>query len=76
MLRIKGILIFIRYSYRSQRFMNLYYEGLTGKDAAWACKKYKSHRVVPKALPDSFDKPNAPYLLNSLIVLFTTQSAK
>ena len=56
--------------------MNLYYEGLTGKDTAWACKKYKSHRVVPKALPDSFDKPNAPYLLNSLIVLFTTQSAK
>ncbi|KAM6489428.1 hypothetical protein JOM56_015145, partial [Amanita muscaria] len=44
-----------RYSYRAQRFMNLYHEGLSGKDAAWACKKYKGHRVIPKALLASFD---------------------
>jgi hypothetical protein len=39
--------------------MHLYHEGLSGKDAAWACKEYKGHRVIPKALLASFDKPNA-----------------
>jgi hypothetical protein len=41
--------------------MHVYYKGLNGKDAAWACKKYKGHRVIPKALLVSFDKQNATY---------------
>jgi hypothetical protein len=39
--------------------MHAYYEGLDGKDAAWACKKYKGHHVIPKSLLTAFDKPNA-----------------
>jgi hypothetical protein len=39
--------------------MQAYYKGLNGKDAAWACKKYKGHRAIPKALLASFDEPNA-----------------
>jgi hypothetical protein len=39
--------------------MHAYREGLNGEDAAWACKEYKGHHVIPKALPASFDKPNA-----------------
>ena len=35
------------------------YKGLNGKDAAWACKKYKGHHVIPKALLTSCDKPKA-----------------
>jgi hypothetical protein len=45
--------------------MHVYYKGLNGKDAAWACKKYQEHHVIPKALLVYFDKPNA----TSIIVL-------
>jgi hypothetical protein len=38
--------------------MHAYHEGLNGKDAAWACKKYKGHRVIPMALLTSFDRTN------------------
>ena len=51
----------IRYSYQSQCFMHAYHEGPNGKDAVWACKKYKGHHVMPKALLASFYKPNAIY---------------
>ena len=40
-------------------FYDVYHGGLNGRDAAWACKKYKGHCVIPKALLVSFDKPNA-----------------
>ena len=33
-----------RYARKSWRYMQLYREGLTGKLAEYACKKFKSHR--------------------------------
>ena len=43
----------------AQRFMHAYYEGLNAKDAAWACKKYMGHHVIPSFLLEGFDKHNA-----------------
>ena len=56
--RIKCIvLIFIRFSYWSQRFMNLYYEGLSRKDAAWACTvPFNSIQQVTGHRPSRFDE--------------------
>ncbi|KAI0681900.1 hypothetical protein BC835DRAFT_1301253, partial [Cytidiella melzeri] len=32
---------------RASRFMDAYRRGLSGKQAAWAAKKYRGHRVLP-----------------------------
>jgi hypothetical protein len=48
-----------KYACRAQQFMHAYHEGLNGKDAAWACKKYRGHRVIPSFLLANLDKPNA-----------------
>lgn len=37
-----------RFINRSWRFMSAYRTGLTGKAAAWAVKKQRSHRSVPE----------------------------
>jgi hypothetical protein len=50
-----------KYACRAQRFMHAYHEGLDGKDAAWACKKYRGHRVIPSFLLASLDKPCIDY---------------
>jgi hypothetical protein len=39
-----------RYARRARRFMDAYHRGLTGKQAAWAGKKYHGHRVLPESL--------------------------
>ncbi|KAJ8593735.1 hypothetical protein M405DRAFT_730919 [Rhizopogon salebrosus TDB-379] len=39
-----------RFSTRSLRFMDAYRKGLDGKQAAWASKKYRGHRVLPETL--------------------------
>jgi hypothetical protein len=39
-----------RYVRRSRGFMNAYQRGLTGKQAAWATKKYRGHRVLPDSI--------------------------
>ncbi|KII90431.1 hypothetical protein PLICRDRAFT_106718 [Plicaturopsis crispa FD-325 SS-3] len=39
-----------RFSTRSLRFMDGYRKGLDGKQAAWASKKYRGHRVLPESL--------------------------
>ncbi|OCH88550.1 hypothetical protein OBBRIDRAFT_813579 [Obba rivulosa] len=39
-----------RYATRSRRFIDAYDEGLNGQQAAWAGKKYSSHRVLPTTL--------------------------
>ncbi|TFK16561.1 hypothetical protein FA15DRAFT_742089, partial [Coprinopsis marcescibilis] len=39
-----------RYSRRCRRFLDAYHVGLSGKQAAWASKKYRGHRVLPKTL--------------------------
>ncbi|KAG2342774.1 hypothetical protein BDR05DRAFT_885766 [Suillus weaverae] len=36
-----------KYVRHSHRFMDTYKKGLTGKQAAWASKKYRGHRVLP-----------------------------
>jgi hypothetical protein len=43
-------LICYRFSTRAIRFMDAYRKGLTGKQAAWASKKYRGHRVLPESL--------------------------
>ena len=35
------------YSIRPGRFMNSYRDGLDGPQAAWACRKFNSHRTLP-----------------------------
>ncbi|KAJ7673011.1 hypothetical protein DFH06DRAFT_979134 [Mycena polygramma] len=37
-----------RFVNRSQRFMDAYRVGLTGTQAAWAARKYRGHRMVPR----------------------------
>ncbi|KAJ8589880.1 hypothetical protein M405DRAFT_737872, partial [Rhizopogon salebrosus TDB-379] len=39
-----------KYACHSRRFMNAYQKGLTGKQAAWATKKYRGHRVLPDSI--------------------------
>ncbi|KAG1800999.1 uncharacterized protein HD556DRAFT_1229791, partial [Suillus plorans] len=39
-----------RFSARSLRFMDAYRKGLNGKQAAWASKKYRGHRVLPETI--------------------------
>jgi hypothetical protein len=38
--------------------MHAYYHGLSGKQAAWASKKYHGHRVLPESLMDDLTKAN------------------
>lgn len=42
-----------KFATRSWRFMNAYDRGLNGRQAAWAAKKYRGHRVL---LPDIFEE--------------------
>jgi len=39
-----------KYARRFRRFMNAYQKGLTGKQAIWATKKYRGHRVIPDSI--------------------------
>jgi len=39
-----------RYATRSRRFIDAYSKGLTGRQTAWAGKKYRGHRVLPESL--------------------------
>lgn len=49
------ILIFPRFFTRTQRFMDAYRRGLGGKQAAWASKKYRGHRVLPEKILEELD---------------------
>ena len=48
-----------KYACHAQWFMHAYHKGLDGKDAAWACKKYRGHWVIPSSLLAGLGKPNA-----------------
>jgi hypothetical protein len=37
----------IRFANRSARFISAYAQGLDGTEAAWANKRYHSHRTLP-----------------------------
>ncbi|KAI9057198.1 hypothetical protein FKP32DRAFT_1615362 [Trametes sanguinea] len=39
-----------RFYTRSLRFADAYTKGLSGKQAAWASKKYRGHRVIPESI--------------------------
>ncbi|KAG2078385.1 hypothetical protein BDR04DRAFT_1124254 [Suillus decipiens] len=39
-----------RFSTQSLRFMDAYCKGLNGKQAAWASKRYRGHRVLPETI--------------------------
>ncbi|KAI0747730.1 hypothetical protein C8Q80DRAFT_1102644, partial [Daedaleopsis nitida] len=44
----------------SHRFMDAYWHGLDGKQAAWAAKEYRSHRVCPDTLLADLDRAGMP----------------
>ncbi|KAG1719221.1 hypothetical protein EDB19DRAFT_1648534 [Suillus lakei] len=46
----------LRYARCSRRFMNAYQIGLSGKQAAWATKKYRGHRVLPNSILAELEK--------------------
>ncbi|KAH9924418.1 uncharacterized protein B0H18DRAFT_877919, partial [Fomitopsis serialis] len=43
------------YATRSRRFMDAYAKGLNGAQAAWAAKKYRSHRTLPNSLMEDLE---------------------
>lgn len=45
-----------RFAARSSRFMDAYSKGLTGRQAAWASRKYRGHRVLPDSIMDELEK--------------------
>jgi len=45
-----------RFANRSSRFMDAYSKGLNGRQAAWAARKYRGHRVLPVGIMDELEK--------------------
>ena len=45
-----------RFANRSCRFMNSYMRRLNGRQAAWAARVYKGHRVVPVNILEELGK--------------------
>jgi len=45
-----------RYACQSYHFMDAYYHGLDGKQAAWAAHKYKGHWMMPESVMDDLMK--------------------
>ncbi|KAG2349377.1 hypothetical protein BDR05DRAFT_871988, partial [Suillus weaverae] len=44
-----------KFAIRSSRFIDAYHKGLNGRQAAWAAKKYRGHRVLPSLILDELD---------------------
>lgn len=47
-----------KFATRSYRFMDAYEKGLNGKQAAWASRKYRGHRVLPNNILEEFEQAN------------------
>ena len=45
-----------KFATRSRRFMDAYDRGLDGKQAAWAARKYRGHRVLPQNIMEELGK--------------------
>jgi hypothetical protein len=45
-----------KFSICLQRFMDAYGKGLNGRQAAWAARKYRGHRVLPVSIMDKLEK--------------------
>ena len=43
---------------RSRRFMDAYERGLNGRQAAWAARKYRGHRILPPGIMEELGKLN------------------
>ena len=50
------LLMMRKFATRSRRFMDAYERGLDGKQAAWAARKYRGHRVLPESILDELEK--------------------
>jgi hypothetical protein len=53
-----GLVNIRRYACRSARYMSAYEQGLSGKAAVFAVKKYRSHRRVPDSVLQEFGHMN------------------
>ncbi|KAH7930139.1 hypothetical protein BV22DRAFT_1079400 [Leucogyrophana mollusca] len=51
-----------KFAIRSRRFIDAYQKGLNGKQAAWAVKKYRGHRVLPDSILCDFDEVEPIFL--------------
>ena len=45
-------------SMRSRRFMDAYERGLNRRQAAWAARRYKGHRVLPNEIMEELGSNN------------------
>ena len=45
-----------KFATRSRRFMDAYERGLNGKQAAWAARRYRGHRMLPESILDELEK--------------------
>ena len=50
------LLMMRKFSNRSLRFMDAYGHGLNGRQAAWASRKYRGHRVLPNDIMEELGK--------------------
>ncbi|KAI6109934.1 hypothetical protein F5141DRAFT_1004149, partial [Pisolithus sp. B1] len=44
------------FSNHSKQFLDAYQQGLNGKQAAWASKRYQGHQVLPEGILKELDK--------------------
>ncbi|KAI0037719.1 hypothetical protein FA95DRAFT_1506618 [Auriscalpium vulgare] len=47
-----------RFGTRVDRFQDAYRRGLTGKQAAWAARRYRGHRVLPETILEELEENN------------------
>ncbi|PPQ84819.1 hypothetical protein CVT24_013253, partial [Panaeolus cyanescens] len=47
-----------RFGNRSERFMDAYMRGLNGRQAAWAARKYRGHRILPERILEELERAN------------------
>jgi len=45
-----------KFANRSRRFMDAYCRGLNGRQAAWASRRYRDHRVLPEGIMAELEK--------------------
>ena len=45
-----------RFANRSSQFMNAYSRGLNGRQAVWAARKYRGHRILPATIMDEVER--------------------
>jgi transposase len=45
-----------RFANRSSWFMDAYSRGLNGRQAAWAARKYRGHRILPATIMDEVER--------------------